>query len=213
MPDGDKLHSKLPWRYQRPYKRLCESKTSSQESVWELMKALLQDIRQKGDNFLKTAQLLAEELENHLLTIRFQGNLAPFREDIDKFIKNSNLSHRNQQILIQAIQNTLKKIQNNTFTNNLKEEMIAESFKIILRVNFIGKLPLNQAHYAGVDDQTLRQRVNEMTPEIESIIYTLSKKANQKGSVKDLRLPRGKNRQVIGMDEDLSGSSGLGMVR
>ena len=204
MPDGDKVHSKLPWRYQRPYKRLCESKTSSQESVWELMKALLQDIRQKGDNFLKTAQLLAEELENHLLTIRFQGNLAPFREDIDKFIKNSNLSHRNQQILIQAIQNTLKKIQNNTFTNNLKEEMIAESFKIILRVNFIGKLPLNQAHYAGVDDQTLQQRVNEMTPEIESIIYTLSKKANQQGSVKNLRLPRRKNRQVIGMDEDLS---------
>jgi len=204
MPDGDKVHSKLPWRYQRPYQRLCESKTSSQESVWELMKALLQDIRQKGDNFLKTAQLLAEELENHLLTIRFQGNLAPFREDIDKFIKNSNLSHRNQQILIQAIQNTLKKIQNNTFTNNLKEEMIAESFKIILRVNFIGKLPLNQAHYAGVDDQTLRQRVNEMTPEIESIIYTLSKKANQQGSVKNLRLPRRKNRQVIGMDEDLS---------
>ena len=204
MPDGDKVHSKLPWRYQRPYKRLCESKTSSQESVWELVKALLQDIQQKGDNFLKTAQLLAEELENHLLTIRFQGNLAPFREDIDKFIKNSNLSHRNQQILIQAIQNTLKKIQNNTFTNNLKEEMIAESFKIILRVNFIGKLPLNQAHYAGVDDQTLRQRVNEMTPEIESIICTLSKKANQQGSVKNLRLPRRKNRQVIGMDEDLS---------
>ena len=91
MPDGDKVHSKLPWRYQRPYKRLCESKTSSQESVWELVKALLQDIQQKGDNFLKTAQLLAEELENHLLTIRFQGNLAPFREDIDKSIKNSRL--------------------------------------------------------------------------------------------------------------------------
>jgi hypothetical protein len=87
MPDGDKVHSKLPWRYQRPYKRLCESKTSSQESVWELMKALLQDIRQKGDNFLKTAQLLAEELENHLVTIRFQGNLALFREDIYKSIR------------------------------------------------------------------------------------------------------------------------------
>lgn len=204
MPDGDKVHSKLPWRYQRPYKRLCESKTSSQESVWELVKALLQDIQQKGDNFLKTAQLLAEELENHLLTIRFQGNLAPFREDIDKSIKNSNLSHYDQQILIQASQNLLKKIQNNILTNNLKEEIIAESFNITLRVNFIGKLPLNQAHYAGVDDQTLRERVNEMTPEIESIIYTLSKKANQKGSVKDLRLPRRKNRQVIGMDEDLS---------
>lgn len=204
MPDGDKVHSKLPWRYQRAYKRLCESKTSSQESVWELVKALLQDIRQKGDNFLKTAQLLAEELENHLLTIRFQGNLAPFREDIDKSIKNSNLSHYNQQILIQASHNVQKKIQNNILTNNLKEEMIAESFNITLRVNFIGKLLLNQAHYAGVDDQTLRERVNEMTPEIESIIYTLSKKANQQGSVKNLRLPRRKNRQVIGMDEDLS---------
>ncbi len=201
MPDGDKVHSKLPWRYQRPYKRLCESKTSSQESVWELVKALLQDIQQKGDNFFKTAQLLAEELENHLLTIRFQGNLAPFREDIDKSIKNSNLSHYDQQILIQASQNLLKKIQNNILTNNLKEEMIAESFNITLRVNFIGKLPLNQDHYAGVDDQTLR---HEMTPEIESIIYTLSKKANQQGSVKNLRLPRRKNRQVIGMDEDLS---------
>lgn len=204
MPDGDKVHSKLPWRYQRPYQRLCESKTSYQESAWELMKALLQDIQQKGDNFLKTAQLLAEELENHLLTIRFQGNLAPFREDIDKSIKNSNLSHYDQQILIQASHNLLKKIQNNILTNNLKEEMIAESFNITLRVNFIGKLPLNQAHYAGVDDQTLRERVNEMTPEIESIIYTLSKKANQQGSVKNLRLPRRKNRQVIGMDEDLS---------
>lgn len=204
MPDGDKVHSKLPWRYQRPYKRLCESKTSSQESAWELVKALLQDIQQKGDNFLKTAQLLAEELENHLLTIRFQGNLAPFREDIDKSIKNSNLSHYDQQILIQASHNLLKKIQNNILTNNLKEEIIAESFNITLRVNFIGKLPLNQAHYAGVDDQTLRERVNEMTPEIESIIYTLSKKANQQGSVKNLRLPRRKNRQVIGMDEDLS---------
>ncbi len=204
MPDGDKVHSKLPWRYQRPYKRLCESKTSSQESVWELVKALLQDIQQKGDNFLKTAQLLAEELENHLLTIRFQGNLAPFREDIDKSIKNSNLSHYDQQILIQASHNLLKKIQNNILTNNLKEEMIAESFNIILRVNFISKLPLNQAHHAGVDDQLLQQLINEMTPEIESIIYTLSKKANQQGSVKNLRLPRRKNRQVIGMDEDLS---------
>jgi hypothetical protein len=204
MPDGDKVHSKLPWRYQRPYKRLCESKTSSQESVWELMKALLQDIRQKGDNFLKTAQLLAEELENHLLTIRFQGNLAPFREDIDKSIKNSNLSHYNQQILIQASRNLLKKIQNNILTNNLKEEIIAESFNIILRVNFISKLPLNQAHYAGVDDQLLQQLINEMIPEIQSIIYRLSKKANQQGSVKNLRLPRRKNRQVIGMDEDLS---------
>ena len=44
----------------------------------------------------------------------------------------------------------------------------------------------------------------ETNPEIQSIIYRLSKKANQQGSVKNLRLPRRKNRQVIGMDEDLS---------
>jgi hypothetical protein len=204
MPDGDKVHSKLPWRYQRPYKRLCESKTSSQEPVWELMKALLKDIRQKGDNFLKTAQLLSEELKNHLVTIRFQGNLARFREDIDKSIKNSNLSHYDQQILIQASQNLQKKIQNNILNNSLEEEMIAESFYMILCANFIGRLPLNQAHYAGVDDQVLQERINDMTPEIQSIIYRLSKKANQKGSVSNLRLPRRKNRQVIGMDEDLS---------
>ena len=32
--------------------------------------------------------------------------------------------------------------------------MIAESFNITLRINFIGKLPLNQAHYAGVLELT-----------------------------------------------------------
>jgi hypothetical protein len=47
MPDGDKFHNKLSWRYQECYRDICERKCDRSEIVWNLKKALLQDIEGK----------------------------------------------------------------------------------------------------------------------------------------------------------------------
>ncbi|QSJ14581.1 hypothetical protein JYQ62_22030 [Nostoc sp. UHCC 0702] len=45
MPDGDKYHNRLWWRYQESYRELCERKSERSEIVWTLKKALLLDIK------------------------------------------------------------------------------------------------------------------------------------------------------------------------
>lgn len=204
MPDGDKVHDKLLRHYQKPYKYLCEGKASPQESAWELMKALLKDIQKKGDNFIQTAQLIAEEIEKATITIRFQGNLTYLRKNIEKLVKNTKLPHYDGQTLIYASQYCLRKLQQDYSINNVKEQIIGECFNRILQSNFIGRLPLNQEHYAGIDNETLQQRIEAVTQEIQSTICKWSKKASQENSVKKLRLPRRQNIQPIDMNEDLS---------
>ncbi|MEH2058614.1 MAG: hypothetical protein V7K97_21175 [Nostoc sp.] len=64
MPDGDKYHSKLSWRYQESYRELCERKCDRSEIVWTLKKALLLDIKKSyGVQPVKHAKRLGKILQ------------------------------------------------------------------------------------------------------------------------------------------------------
>ncbi|MCP2727882.1 hypothetical protein NJ959_05240 [Symplocastrum sp. BBK-W-15] len=57
MPDGDIVHNRLRWGYQKPYKSLCEGKASTSERARALIKSLKEDLKQKGDLSVQLAQL------------------------------------------------------------------------------------------------------------------------------------------------------------
>lgn len=62
MPDGDIVHNRLPTRYQKPYKWLCEGKASSDECARAVLEPLKKDLKHKGDLPVQ----LCRDLENLL---------------------------------------------------------------------------------------------------------------------------------------------------
>ena len=62
MPDGDIVHVKLPRRYQKSYKQLCEGQYGDAELTRAVLRPLKQDLQDYGDAPLKLIQQVAAEL-------------------------------------------------------------------------------------------------------------------------------------------------------
>lgn len=209
MPDGDIVHDRLAWRYQKPYKWLCEGTASISECSWAVMKALKEEIKQKGDLPVALAQLLGEKL-SHILSCHLDNSSidwAAINMEFDRLLQPIPTSHYHKELVLNAGKSLVNNLRYRRIETieNFSENILQYYFVKVYESVFKGRIPLRSEHYAGVDEMTLKKRVQEIEPDILAVANTWAKKANTDGTVAKLRLPPRRQVKKVDLDEDLLG--------
>lgn len=95
MPDGDIVHGRLSWLYQKPYRLLCEGKLNRDECAWITMDALKRNIKTKGSVPIVLAKRMGESLDQAIENAGNSGVLAraALSMEFDRFVQQANGPH------------------------------------------------------------------------------------------------------------------------
>lgn len=63
MPDGDRVHPRLAYHYQKPYKQICEGQFENKALAREVVRAMIKDIRKYGNDPITLIKRVADQLE------------------------------------------------------------------------------------------------------------------------------------------------------
>jgi hypothetical protein len=193
MPDGDIIHSRLRWVYQKPYKWLCEGKADSQECAWVVMKALLKDIKNKGNEPIKLAKSIGSTISQVINDFSKNGVVSwtALSEELNRLAQQTRVSHYIKELVIHAAKEVIHDLryQKIVDTNNLSEVVVERYMQQVYKSNFEKCIPLTPKHYAGVDAKTLETRIKAIKPEISNAISYWANQANTGDEVKKLRRP------------------------
>ncbi|MHC5597312.1 MAG: hypothetical protein ACYTXC_15445 [Nostoc sp.] len=208
MPDGDKYHSKLSWRYQESYRDLCERKCDRSEIVWSLKKALLSDIKKSyGVQPVKHAKRLGEMLQGAIENTANNSSVdwTTLSKEIDRQVRQAELKDYEKGLLLRAGKGILNQFRYNRRidTSNLPEVVVGQLFQEIYKSNFEERIPLTSNHYAGLDRITVMECVEAINPEISAEISKWAKKATVDEDVKKLRRSPRQKVKEIDLEENL----------
>ncbi|MGK7941618.1 MAG: hypothetical protein AB4062_16000 [Crocosphaera sp.] len=207
MPDGDKIHDKLWWGYQKPYKELCEGKSNVQECAWTIMESLLKNIKRNGDIPLQIAQLMEESINQASLNIGNCQNLdwRSLRQHFDRLVQQFNLSHYLKETVLRAGKKVLHDLRyaRPINGNSPSEAIVTQYFYELYQYQFRDRIPLTHQHHAGIDHRTLEEKITSMEAEIVPVFSKWGQKADKEGTVTKLRRPRRKSIESVDLQEDL----------
>lgn len=207
MPDGDIVHNKLGWRYQKPYKSLCEGKASTSECAWAVMKALKEDLKQKGDIPVVLAQRMGEKLSQLVIESGKNGSVdwTSLSMKLEKIAQQANGSHYLKELVLSAGKSFLQDLRygREVDIKSASEIIVRRYMNKVYESEFKERIPLTSTHHAGIDGVVLTNRIEQSESDIKAGITNWAKQANRDGSVAKLRLPNRRQVNTIDMDEDL----------
>jgi hypothetical protein len=207
MPDGDIVHNRLSRFYQKPYKWLCEGTASVSERTWAVMKALKQDLIRKGDLPIILAQQMGEKVRRI-----FSGNdgnssidWAALNMELDRLAQRVDGAPYLKELILSAAKSLVNDLRyrRNVSVENASETILQHYVNKVYASEFKDRIPLTSEHYAGIDEVTLKERIEEIQPDILAVANKWAKRANADGSVAKLRLPCRRQVKEVDMDEDL----------
>lgn len=210
MPDGDIVHNKLPWLYQKPYKVLCDGKDSRDECVWALMGAMIRDIKNRGAAPVILAKRMGECLREAINKFYEDGSRswAAVSEELNQLARQDSCRYYEKQLVLRACQSVLHDVRygRRIDARSLSEVAVERYFQELYRANFEERIPLPLAfkHHAGVGNATVIEMVKALRPSLLPMFCKWAKQANADEDVKNLRRPRRQKVKEIDMHgEDL----------
>lgn len=211
MTDGDIVHDKLSWRYQRPYKALCEGKDSPDECAWVIMGAIMRDTKKKGPAPILLAQEIAKMLKAAIENCNPHSSVrswATVSKELDRLAAGqTSCPYYEKPLVLRASKGILHDFRYGLRrdTCSLEEVVVERYFQEVYRFYFEELIPQTPRHYAGVDNATLMKRVKALEPELLPVFRKWAKQTNvNPHDVAKLRRPRRKKVKKIDMHgEDL----------
>lgn len=207
MADGDIVHSRLSWPYEKPYIALCKEEYDRNECSWLAMEALLKDIKKKyGVLAVKLAKSMGESLVQAIKNAD-ENSFVDFRAanmKLQQLAQQAKVPHYVGELALRAGKGILHEIRYNQkkYTSNLPEALMQRFFQEVYKSKFEECIPLTLNDNANVDHATVTERIEAIRPDIVAQISKLAKTATVDEDVKNLRqAPR---REVkLDLDEDL----------
>ncbi len=207
MADGDIIHSKLSWLYQKPYRMLCEGKRDHNECAWFLKKAFLQDIKKNYGFAVKHAKRMGESLGLAIENTGENNSVSWVTRsmELEQLARQAKVPHYVEQLVLRAGKSILRELRYNqrVDTNNLPEAVVERLFQEVYKSNFEERIPLTPNHHNGLDKAIVMESVEALRPDMFAEIAKWAKKANEYEEVKNLRRSPRKNVKEIDLDEDL----------
>ncbi|WNZ44462.1 hypothetical protein Q2T42_21925 [Leptolyngbya boryana CZ1] len=206
MPDGDIVHSKLRKLYQKPYKWLCEGKATNDECARVLLEQLKQDIKAKGDLPVVLAQIMAARLIQATNVDELGvGTWATLSIEFDRLVQRSDGRSDLKELILRAVKSVLRDLRYGQEINvsHAPVVILERYINEVYESEFKERVPLTPKHYAGIDQATLSERIEEIQPDVKVGINKFAKDAIRKQSVAQISLPRRLSRKPINLDEDL----------
>jgi hypothetical protein len=208
MPDGDIVHDRLRPLYQKPYKWLCEGKATTDECAQVVMEALKKDLIKKGNLPVILAQSMAESLAQAISAAGETDSVdwVDLSVGFDKLIQKVDGRPDLKELTLRAGKSVLRDLKygHEIDISNASVVILERYMNEVYESEFKERVPLSSEHYAGVDQVTLSQRIEEIQPNINVIIVgKFAKDAIKNQSVAILSLRRRSSRKAIDLDEDL----------
>ena len=208
MADGD-IFRKLQRVYIKSYKWLCEGKATIAEYAQSIMTALKQDIRIKGDLPIILALKMGEMLTQILSEVNASASVdwGSVNKEIEKIVQQVDGLHHVKELILRAGKQFIQEIR-----HGYSEEINISTASEVILGNYMNEvyesgfkecILLTDNHYAGIDNVTLERKINEIQPEVMSVISNWAKKAITDKNLEKLRLPHRRQVIAIDMDEDL----------
>jgi hypothetical protein len=211
MTDGDIVHDKLSWRYQKVYKVLCEGKHGPDECAWDIMGAMMRDTKKKGVAPILLAQqmgkLLKAAIENSNPHSFSSCWAAAVSKELDRLAAGqTSCPYYDKQLVLRASKSILHDFRygGRIDTCALEEVVVERYFQEVYRFYFEERIPLTPQHHGGVDNAAVMKRVKELEPELLPAFRKWAKQTNvNPHDVAKLRRPRRQKIKKIDLDEDL----------
>jgi hypothetical protein len=206
MPDGDIIHAKLPRRYQKAYRQICEGQFCDEELAHGVLHALKKDIQRYGDEpqrLLKQAVTQLRQIPSEPL-LKQTMDWSEESHKIDKLAQQSKGSRRAKELAIKACKEQLLELRCGEHSPDLLVEITTKYMRNVYVANFEELAPLAE-HYNGLDQATFDARLESIRPYVDQEISGFAATAVRHDSVVPLRMrPRPGHKQSIRLDDDLS---------
>lgn len=190
MPDGDRIH-KLPHRYTKVYKQICEGNFRSYDLAHEAASPLIADVREYGQGPIRILEKVANELKNVDAGPLFRSTVDwnDMQHKIQRVVRQAHGHKRGCQIANMACQEFIHDLQQADRTSNLDYKGLVNKYlKKIFEVNFEGCLPESDPH-DNADHDTVLDRVESIRPFLDEIIEALATQITENNKVDGLRRP------------------------
>jgi hypothetical protein len=205
MPDGDILPGRLWGRYQQSYEAICERKSDHNEIVWNLMKALLPDIKNNYEQPVKYAKHLGEILQAAIENVDNNTSVdwSYLRKQIESKVRQAQLKHYQEELLLRSVKGIIHDFahQRRIDTSYLPEAVIERLFQEIYESNFKERILLTLKHSPERDETTVMKDVEALSSDILTQFDKWAKQAAVDGDVSKLRVPRRKKAKEADIKE------------
>ena len=200
MSDGDIIRG-LQRPYQKPYKALSEGKATNNECAQFAIKALQQDIKNKGDVPVILAKRMGKSLKQAFSDARGMifMDWAAQRREFNKIVEQVDCPHRLKELTLRAGMRYIDDLKYGKEVDiNCSSETILSQYMIeVYEAGFKECIPPET-------DAAIIERLEQIEPIILSVIHKWAKKADTEGSVKNLQLRSIlKVKEVNNLEDDL----------
>ena len=188
MPDGDKVHDELAWKYQKVYMKMCEGQFSLEEIAKDAAQAVQKDIELGGDSILWMIQTAAAQLDDILLR-KWSGTID-WRQEIvqlNALERSTRAPSRLKRLAYDASRELLESVRQGNQPSNCYTTLLSAYQDQIYTANFEERVPLKQRHYNGVSQEFVGEQLEQIRPFVQSSLLPYAESMNKNGTV---NLPR-----------------------
>lgn len=206
MPDGDKIHSRLSGRYQKPYLQICEGQYGAAELARDVARVLKRDLREYGSRPTECMARIAQELQQLPREPLLQATIDWSEQSrmIDRLAQQTKGNRRAIELVVQAGKQLLHELRYGRPVGNIDQALHERYVQNIYHANFEARIPLAPPPN-GVPYETVAARLDDMRPHVEREIATLAAQLHRGKDPSDLRLHRrAKPSRSIDLHMDLS---------
>lgn len=206
MPDGDVYHTGVALRFQKPYKMLCEGRSTREATERILLRAVKKEIQRCGDALVQHAQQVADAVDQAL---REAGDVTSGcvlgSKAVDRIGYSPGLPPRLADFVSNAAKDYLHDVRYGRLEEIRapREEILQRVFHRFYRSEFEEPIASNQAHHAGADPGDVEARLQEVRPAVDYAFSQWARKADHEASLAGLRVPPRARMAAVDLDENI----------
>lgn len=165
MPDGDKVHEGLAWKYQKAYKQICDGQFGGRELASEVVAAVWKDVQKVGDKLIPLFQQVAEQCK-HIQDRRLFEEIDWQKEsgNIEELSQPIYASQRAKSLAVEACKEQVQELRYGATASNYLIEILTKYVWNVYKANFAERVPLAPSHHQGVNVEFIYERLEVMEP-------------------------------------------------
>ncbi len=194
MPDGDKVHKKLGWRYQKSYKMLCEGQAGG-DVANELAQAVYKDVKQGGDAIFTMLLEVGTQLEE-ILSRRQRLEDIDWRKEATSITTLDRYLDANSRLKVLAVEACLEELhalRQGAQPSNCAITLLTGYLDNICDANFMERVSLTPNPDSRVSHMFVRERLEQLRPLVKERLMDYAQAIYKAGTVHLVRQPSQKN--------------------
>jgi hypothetical protein len=207
MPDGDRVHKGLGWKYQKAYKQICDGQFGGKVLAEEVVPAVWKDIQRAGDVPIELLREVAAQCQQIIDRRMFeQIDWQKELKRIDDLAQPMYADRRLKTLAVEACKEQLQDLRNGENPSNCHIELLTKYMWNVYVAQFSERVPLPPSHYKGVSREFVSGRLEVMRPHVKEQLLPYVESVYRHNTVHLARRPyqRSKEKPDYNIDTDIS---------